>query len=500
MPDSDQVTEWSDAALLAQTAPGRVLATVERQRFYDVLQPGDVVLFGSLEDTGVLGESIERRPVYHSSMYIGKYPDSPADPRLRTERAVVLHNLSYLWWELNTGTTPHRNSAAPVEMARDLWLPASSSELYGGDDPQLQHEHRRMVIEDILSKRGGVGPTFIDAYLDVDVEERLWYHTISPKGDSKPYTQRVRKIRRAVALRHQQLIPPGGDPQIRNELKKAMIEIANDWNRQKSGGFPAAELAAMVPTLSQRPGFEHMVPGQIQPELGVAASHYEPKAGARAICAMYCQSVFDKAGLPLSLESVPRYNKRDATYHTPRDLWDCQDLIPIAMLVVPPDRGTAFMPAVDSKPRRLPSRFDKPPAEQDAEPVGDTPQDPGPDRLQADEVPAGQEGHPVAEVHAGKEGFVPEEGDPSIGDAELYLATLIEDLLNRGGDEDRGADPDLQTVGAVVARLRQLQGAGGDGLDGEDLPGRLDALVRFVSLVLEQLADDGEGDQPFGLA
>ncbi|MFN3218507.1 MAG: hypothetical protein ACE367_18585 [Acidimicrobiales bacterium] len=350
MSETQDWIEPEDAA--AQLGGGRVFTTVERSRFYDQLRRGDVVLFSSLDDLGVLGESIERRPVYHSSIYLGKYPDCSASG---SERHVVLHNVSYLWWSDNTRHRPQRHQGEVLTSgAADYWIPRAHAELFppsdGTSGPEALADARADALV-ALSSRGGIGPTFIDAYLDSDVEEKLWHHLEPWWTDPAPArTQRVRKIRMAVALRHESLL---GAPteEAGTPFDAALIGLAKDWNATgESGGFPAAELAAMVPTLSQRPGFASIVPGQVPPSLGIAMLHHNPTAGEKAICAMYCAKVYEKAGLPLTLDAVPIYYDPTRRYHTPRDLWDCPELHPIAMLVVPPDRGTRFSPPLSLNP------------------------------------------------------------------------------------------------------------------------------------------------------
>lgn len=329
---------------------GRVHTTVERESFYRRLKPGDVILFSSLDDLGVLGESIERRPVYHSSLYLGEFDDNADEPR---KRHVVMHNLSYVWWRDSINKRPARSEPG-LGAAADYWIP-STVEDYVPADEKDQRDARTQALAS-LQRVGGVGPTFIDAYLDVDQSEALWSHMEPAYVDPYvPRTQRVRKIRMAVALRHVDLLDAVPDRaavrEKRERLLQQMGDLARQWNTAPAGGFPAAELAALVPTLGQRPGFQLMVPGQVTSMVGIAAIHHHPTGGEKAICAMYCAEAMREAELALDMDSVALFYDKDRRYHTPRDLWDCQQLRPVTMLVVPPDRGDDYR-APAAKPER----------------------------------------------------------------------------------------------------------------------------------------------------
>lgn len=353
MARSGAATEAEDApesaALPASSHddPGdqRFVATACRRVFRDALKKGDVLIFSSLDELAVLAHVAERRPAYHSAIYIGK--------------GNIVHNVSELWWR----------DAEQHGGLREKWFPAESAASDSFTGEGLDPDEAWTKLVERLTTVGGVGPMRMHTYLDDRLTEQLWgtftteqVDTTDEKGEPTKvtartfvpsgWTRQVHKVTGVTAFRR----APGADeePVTWEALSRLIRERAGQMNNVRwDDGFPTAELVQLVPRIAARPGYGKVWPTffhglasmveQLGAAIGSGRTLNVANRGARSICAMFVRDVYEDAQRPLTLEVVPDEVKpeplRDRHYTTPRDLWDAPNLRPVAMLVVPPERG-----------------------------------------------------------------------------------------------------------------------------------------------------------------
>lgn len=379
----------ADSPPMRDMTPDHLLVTAQRDDFFDALRPGDVLLFQGADFLAGLAQLTERRTCYHSAIYLGP---APAASDGSTIEHVLVHNVSTLWW---------RDLAAEGDRADGALHPPLEAILSGGPE--------RSAFFDLLAKRlvdthlanpwnespeqlarrarqlvavGGVGAVSVDGYLDRCRTERLYGGDTRGKG--------VHHVRSLVALRHERLADPDLDPTLR-EVSENTLAIAAEATAEDATGFNAAELLSVVPECIDRPGYlewsqlsalaEYPSNRRLMARLfglskrGRAApsarellrqrlrsidpfDFFFPNQGGGPgwICASYVIATFTKADFTLDagcIEDVKLSgpNGTQVPLSTPRDLWDCERLVPVAMFVRGPER---WHPAPDAAPPVVP--------------------------------------------------------------------------------------------------------------------------------------------------
>jgi len=355
--------------------PDELFVTARRDEFFGALCPGDVLLFQGADFLAGLAQLTERRTCYHSAIYLGP---APAASDGSTIPHVLAHNVSTLWW---------RDLAAEGNGTQGTLHPPLEAILGDGSDRKAFFDllAKRLVELHLanpwdenpdqlaerayqLVERGGVGAVSVDGYLDRCRRERLY--SGDTRGDG------VHHVRSLVALRHERLADPDLDPTLR-EVFETTIELAAEATAEDATAFNAAELLSVVPECIDRPGYlewsqlsalaEHPSNRRLLARLFGLSKRGRPAPPAREllrqrlrsidplnfffpneggpgwICASYVIATFTKAELALDagyLEDVTMAGP-DGTQvplSTPRDLWDCPRLVPVALFVRGPER------------------------------------------------------------------------------------------------------------------------------------------------------------------
>lgn len=348
--------------------PGTILVTGRRQAFVDALEPGDVLLFQGADFLAGLAQLTERRTAYHSAIYLG--------------HRVLAHNVSLLWWwdaatrapdgytlqeaKQADGKTPvdrpkHHEDLKENLAANQLVDLAGHTELetlsgLHGTDGRPAHALT-------LMSGGGVGAITLDSYLDRHDPEWLY-------GDDEQITHHrpVHHVRSVVALRHHKVDLER--PETARQVSRMILDVVVATAHQAQGGFDAAELVSFIPDIADRPGYREWGairkaavkrPTQLAWLLGIrpwsngirksaekivrerlsTISMYPPNAaGMGWICASFVDQVYKRAELPLRLDTVKNVHlgPTKVPLSTPRDLYDCDRLTPIALLARGPER------------------------------------------------------------------------------------------------------------------------------------------------------------------
>jgi hypothetical protein len=360
---------------MQDTTPDDLFVTARREKFFDALRPGDVFLFQGADFLAGLAQLTERRTCYHSAIYLGAAPAASGDT---TVEHVLAHNVSTLWWRdlAAEGDRNHGTLHPPIEaiisdgperQAFFELLAARLVELHLAnpwDETPSQLAERAFQ----LVTKGGVGAVSVDEYLDRCRRERLYSGEARGEG--------VHHVRSLVALRQERLADPDGDPTMR-EVLEAKIELAAEATAHDATAFNAAELLSVVPECIDRPGYpewsqltalaEHPSNRRLLARLFGLSKRGRPAPSARDllrqrlrsidpfdfffpdesgpgwICASYVIATYEKADLDLdagALEDVcmAGLDGEPVPLSTPRDLWDCQRLVPIALFVRGPER------------------------------------------------------------------------------------------------------------------------------------------------------------------
>lgn len=371
---------------LRDITPDDLHVSARRDEFFAEVHRGDVLLFQGADFLAGLAQLTERRTCYHSAIYLGAAPAAGDGPDVEH---VLVHNVSTLWW---------RDLAAEGDPA-DGTLHPRTIEVILSDGPERRAFFDRLARhlveshlanpwdespEELLARArqlisvGGVGAVSVDGYLDRCRRERLY------GGDTRG--EGVHHVRSLVALRHLHLTDPDMDPTMR-EVSENMVALAAEETAHHATGFNAAELLSVVPECIDRPGYlewSQLLDLGDQPsnrrqlarlfglsKRGRAApdvrellrqrlsavdpfNFFFPNQGGGPgwICASYVIATFAKAKLELvagCVEDVELEGPHDTKVplSTPRDLWDCPRLVPVAMFVRGPER---WYPASDAAP------------------------------------------------------------------------------------------------------------------------------------------------------
>lgn len=376
---------------LHDTTPEHLLVTARRADFFAALHPGDVLLFQGADFLAGLAQLTERRTCYHSALYLGAAPAAGDGSAIDH---VLVHNVSTLWW---------RDLAAEGDQTQGTLHPPLEAILADGPErgaffdllavrlverhlanPWNENPDQLLARARQLVERGGVGAVSVDGYLDRCRRERLYGGTT--RGDG------VHHVRSLVALRHERLADPGLDEELRAVSERA-IEVAAEATAEDATGFNAAELLSVVPECIDRPGYlewsqlsalaEHPSNRRLLARLfglskrGRAAPaarellrrrlrsidpsdfFFPNQGGPGWICASYVIATFAKAEFDLDagcIEDVTLSgpNGSEIPLSTPRDLWDCPRLVPVAMFVRGPERWQPTAPPADAATTETP--------------------------------------------------------------------------------------------------------------------------------------------------
>lgn len=361
-PPASAPTDGRDAT------PDDLLVTAKRGVFFDALRPGDVLLFQGADFLAGLAQLTERRTCYHSAIYLGEWERHPGEH-------LMAHNVSTLWWRDLAAEVP--DEPGGLNLLDGLAGGAVKDQLFERLYDSLEHTYLRNPFNldpaDLhaqahqLIDKGGVGVVSVDNYLDrVHIEEE--YSEVEDRDHP------VHHVRSVVALRHRRLRERDA------ATARATVLAAAERTAEQATGFNSAELLSVVPECLDRPGYSEWQllsdlaergdnPKRLAKLLGLSRQgrradpareqlrrrlltvdptgyFYIRVQGAPGwICASYVVASFAEAGLPLQVGAV-----RDAELagphgpvplHTPRDLWDCYDLDPVAMFVRGPERWEA---------------------------------------------------------------------------------------------------------------------------------------------------------------
>jgi hypothetical protein len=316
-------------------------ATEKPAVFFPELRLGDVLLFEGYDDIAALGMFLERCPVYHSALWWGTLPNGSR---------CAIHNVSDLWWgnaariaygALNCGKPApfigkknkrKKTEDVDVELAACLvehWMCGSASRAAVGNAGQVHDAVLRLLVD------GGVGPFDVDRYLE---------ETFTPRPGGVKGRDR-RTIRSVTALRYPGVSEEATSAAIRSVLVDVSVEVNDE-------GFPAAELVGSLPSLFARAGYSDLGAGRIQQlirrvgpkriyrgleKLAEQRFGYHADAKGGRICAMYVDQVYACAHITLAfndlVQGLEGYPRR---FVTPRDLFDCESLEPVATLLLSP--------------------------------------------------------------------------------------------------------------------------------------------------------------------
>ncbi len=326
--------------------------TDDPDAFMGALVPGDVLLFQGMDFLAGLAQMAERRPVYHSALYVG----------VERGQHVYVHNVSHLWWRDLADRPPPSSQVRPRP---DWGLPVrrEATRLTG-----------HLVFEDSTPPRtrygwasklvtvGGAGVVRLNEYLERQHAERV--------PGKRPHG-RVHHVQSAYALRWSH---PGDGGNQDEELDTGFGLIA-DANAilSEHTGFPIVELFAASPEAFDRsadgmwhrlrpvvelvvggfPTGEHTM-GTLGDRLRQAVTRlvsdgddgWKPDSGPQHICAMFVAAVYARHfGARFEVRGFTGFeNDRGEPFRTPRDLFDCPQLQPRAMFVRPPQRSRSFAP------------------------------------------------------------------------------------------------------------------------------------------------------------
>lgn len=351
--------------------------TGKRATFLRDLRLGDVLLFQGADFLAGLAQLTERRTCYHSAIYVGTQTVGGGTKHL------LAHNVSSLWWRdlaNQPGRGGSRTAVPPgVDLRKD---PAALRQYLEELSTNLAHHHlidpEGTLIGETearaaqLVDRGGVGIVSIEDYLDRCRTEWLY-----GRRDHTGKKRRVRHVRSAIALRHASIVEED-DPGRQRARRRDLVDAARRVARQATA-FNAAELLSVVPDCFARPGYYEMLAleavADAVPNLDFIAAlldlprpnpvehaarrlvgdrlrtidpvvSFRNVAGPGWICASYVIATYRDAGLPLDVDTVEAVEmlRADGTkghLSTPRDLWDCADLVPIVLFARGPERWRA---------------------------------------------------------------------------------------------------------------------------------------------------------------
>ena len=366
---------------MRDTTPDTLVVTGNRAEFFEQLEHGDVLLFQGADFLAGLAQLTERRTCYHSAIYLGIHEGADGEGE-----HLLAHNVSSLWWrDLAALPGPGGTRVKPppgVDLRKDP--PALTHYLEQLTDNLATHhlrsatattpEQRHQAAANLV-ERGGVGVVSVDGYLD-----RLRYEQLYGRRD-RPRKQ-LHHIRSTVALRHRSLV--GADQADLRTAGSRLME-ASGTVAAAASGFNAAELLSVVPDCFARPGYTEAVIleliadvapnvenlgrlfGLAEVPAGASAREllrrrlrtvdpvvtYPESSGPGWICASYVIAAYAEAGLPLEVETVEgvELDGPDGTVplSTPRDLWDCPDLVPVALFARGPERWEDE-PSSDERP------------------------------------------------------------------------------------------------------------------------------------------------------
>lgn len=352
--------------------PDNLHVTGKAAEFLDELEPGDVLLFQGADFLAGLAQLTERRTCYHSALYLGT-----AEREGRTVH-LLAHNVSMLWWRDLAKLVPGRrgslNPPDGVDVAKDEVARAAFFEVLArnlvehhlhdafGLGPDGLLELARQLVED-----GGVGVVSIEGYLDRRKPEKLY-------GRDRSQSE-VHHVRSVVALRHRRVCALS---ETATEVAGAVLRRAAGEAADEASGFNAAELMSVVPDCFDRPGYlewwalqalaeerrnrrilawlfgRRPIRGATLPSARemirerlrtIDPTYYFPenKEGPGWICASYVIATYALTEYALRVGHVDgvalvAQDGRTEPLSTPRDLWDCIDLTPVAMFVRGPER------------------------------------------------------------------------------------------------------------------------------------------------------------------
>lgn len=361
---------------LRDITPDDLFVTARREAFFAELRRGDVLLFQGADFLAGLAQLTERRTCYHSAIYVGAAPAAGDGPDFEH---VLVHNVSTLWWrdlaaegddaegalhpplEAILSSGPERNAFFDL-LARRLVESHLANPWDESREQLLERAHQLVAV-------GGVGAVSVDGYLDRCRRERLYGGKTRGEG--------VHHVRSLVGLRHLDLTDPDMDPTAR-EVSENMVALAAEETAHDATGFNAAELLSVVPECIDRPGYlewsQLLDLGDQAPNRRLLAKLFGlSRRGKRApdvrellrqrlstvdpfnfffpnegggpgwICASYVIKTFTKAKLELDAGYIEDVllegpNGTKVPLSTPRDLWDCAKLVPVAMFVRGPER------------------------------------------------------------------------------------------------------------------------------------------------------------------
>ena len=379
-----QARSYADSTARIDRTPGTILVTGRRKDFVDALEPGDVLLFQGADFLAGLAQLTERRTAYHSAIYLG--------------HRVLAHNVSLLWWRDAVTRAPHgctlqeamQDDPAggqdapqiPVDRRqhrRDLKKNLAANQLVDlAGHTELHTLSGLHGTSDLythagtLMRGGGVGAITLDSYLDRHDPEWLY-------GDDERITHNrpVHHVRSVVALRHHRvdLERPETAKEVSDALLAAVVPTAGQTQGAQTvqGGFDAAELVSFIPDIADRPGYREwakvrervkerefelallfgMKPKRpdgclksakdiVRERLGTISMYPPNDDGVGWICASFVDQVYKEADLDLDLATVDNVElgpvDEKVPLSTPRDLYDSDQLTPVALLARGPER------------------------------------------------------------------------------------------------------------------------------------------------------------------
>lgn len=359
----------ADSPDLRDLTPDHLLVTAKRADFFAALRPGDVLLFQGADFLAGLAQLTERRTCYHSAIYLGEAEREPGGP----VEHLMAHNVSTLWWRDLARELP--NGQGELNLLDGLGGGAGQRQLFEKFYGHLEHHYLRnpfglspaqfrQLAHDLVD-RGGVGAVTVDSYLDrVHVEELY--------SEYEDRDHPVRHVRSVVALRHRSMLDGDQHDREADLLAAAKVKAAD------ATGFSSAELLSVVPECLDRPGYSEWHGLSDLAETPANARRLASLLGLRRrlklerpardllkrrlrqidpfhyfyfdvptspgwICASYVIATYAEAKLPLTVGNVKGVKlaapkRKFVDLSTPRDLWDCYDLEPIALFVRGPER------------------------------------------------------------------------------------------------------------------------------------------------------------------
>lgn len=381
---------YVDSTARIDRTPGTILVTGRRKDFVDALEPGDVLLFQGADFLAGLAQLTERRTAYHSAIYLGH--------RVLAHNVSLLwwwdaaRRAPYGYTLQEAKQADGKTAVDRDQHHKDLWVNLAANQLVDLDahthlEP-LSGLHGTTGRPDhalTLMSGGGVGAITLDSYLDRHDPEWLY-------GDDERITHHrpVHHVRSVVALRHHRVdlerpetakevsdallaaVVPTALAAVVPTAKKTQVAQKTQGAQKVQGGFDAAELVSFIPDIADRPGYREWGairkaavkrPTQLAWLLGIrpwsnglrksaedivrerlrTISMYPPNPnGMGWICASFVDQVYKEAGLDLRLATVDNValGPVDAKVplSTPRDLYDSDQLTPVALLARGPER------------------------------------------------------------------------------------------------------------------------------------------------------------------